>query len=206
MQIVTLLVLAISTSLDSLGVGVIYGLGGIRIRVASHLCICAVMMAITWGAVAAGNEVSTYLPEAVARGIGAISFSVTGIWILLPLMHKKPGIAAPGRDVPIDRAVSPVDLLKDPETADVDGSRTIELKEALLLGIALSVNNIFGGMSAGVLHINPFEMAALSVIFNVICLLSGQGVGAHFYATNLGRHAQVVSGIMMISLGLWQLR
>ena len=206
MQLVMLFVLAISTSLDSLGVGVIYGLGGIRIRLASHVCICAVMMAITWSAVAVGNGISRFLPENVAQIIGAIVFSGIGIWILAPLMRGPKNLPAQDAVDSLDHVLSPLAVLENPKSADMDGSRTIDLREAFLLGVALSINNIFGGISAGIIHISPFGMALLSVLFNVLCLVSGHFIGKHFYASRAGRRAQIVSGVMMIAVGIWQLR
>lgn len=202
MQLLMLFVLAISTSLDSLGVGVIYGLGGIRIRLASHLCICAVMLVITWSAVAVGSGISRYLPENMAQIIGAIVFSGIGLWILAPLIRGGRSLEAANRN----SDVTPLKVLENPQSADVDNSRTIDLREAALLGVALSINNIFGGISAGIIHIQPAAMAALSVLFNVVCLVSGTFVGKHLYASRLGRHAQILSGVLMIVVGLWQLR
>lgn len=75
----------------------------------------------------------------------------------------------------------------------MDGSRVIDLREASLLGVALSLNNIFGGISAGMIHISPLGMASLSVFFNVVCLVSGHLIGTGLHATRLSRHAQILS-------------
>ena len=206
MQIVMLFVLAIATSLDSLGVGVIYGLGGIRVRLAAHLCICAVMMAITWTAVALGNNISRYLPENVTKILGAVVFAGIGLWILAPLLRgKQETVDMTPAGSTDDHAPSPLEVLNSPQKADRDGSRDIDLREAFLLGVALSLNNIFGGISAGLIHINAFGMAVLSVCFNVVCLVSGHFIGKSLYASRLSRHAQALSGMLMILVGLWQL-
>lgn len=205
MQIVMLFVLAIATSLDSLGVGVIYGLGGIRVRPAAHLCICAVMMAITWTAVAVGNNISRYLSESVTKVLGAVVFAGIGLWILAPLLRRKQGTADTATANPSDHAPSALEVLDNPHKADRDGSRDIDLREAFLLGIALSLNNIFGGISAGLIRISPLGMASLSVFFNVVCLVCGHLLGKSLHASRLSRHAQALSGILMILVGLWQL-
>lgn len=204
-QILTLLFLAIATSLDSLGVGFAYGLSGTRVRFAAHVCICVVMMAITWMSVAAGNSISHYLPEAVAHSMSAAFFAGIGLWILKPLFWKRQqtpqaAASAPGH-VPSLTAV-----LDNPQLADLDESRDIDLREALLLGVALSLNNIGGGISAGLIHLSPFSMASLSVFFNVLCICGGHRVGGRLGATRLSRYAQVLSGVLLILVGLWQLK
>ena len=202
MRIVTLFILAIATSLDSLGVGVAYGLNGTRVRFSAHVCISIVMMAITWTSVALGNRISHILPEAVAKGMSALFFAGIGLWILLPALKKKrqrPS-AAP------EHAPTLTEVLENPQLADRDRSRDIDLREAFLLGIALSLNNIGGGISAGLIQLNAFAMASLSVFFNVVCIAGGHLVGSRLGASRLSGYAVTLSGILLILVGLWQLK
>ena len=47
-----------------------------------------------------------------------------------------------------------MEVLRNPEKADFDGSKTISFSEAIVLGVALSINNIAGGFDAGVTNLN----------------------------------------------------
>ena len=96
--------------------------------------------------------------------------------------------------------------MDDPQLADLDSSRDIDLREAGLLGVALSLNNIGGGVSAGMIHITPFAMASWSVFFNVICLVGGHLFGSRLSGTRIGSHAQALSGALMILVGLYELK
>jgi putative sporulation protein YtaF len=201
-RIVVLFVLAIATSLDSLGVGVAYGLSGTRVRLSAHVCISAIMMAITWASVGLGNHLSRYLPDSLTHLLSAAFFCGIGLWILWPLLRKK---RRTQQSDPPDRAPTLTQVLEDPQTADRDGSRDIDLREAVLLGFALSLNNIGGGVSAGLIRLSAFWMAFLSVFFNVLCLTGGHLVGRWMGATRLSRYAQILSGVLLVMVGLWQL-
>ena len=59
------------------------------------------------------------------------------------------------------------------EKADFDGSKTISFSEAIVLGIALSINNIAGGFDAGITNLNLWLTATISgclVLFVLVVL------------------------------------
>jgi putative sporulation protein YtaF len=201
-QVVILFVLAIATSIDSLGVGVAYGLNGTRVRFSAHVCICIVMLAITWASVAAGNTISRYLPDIVTNLLSAAFFIGVGLWILVPAIRKRRR-----KGLGNDRKAPPTvgQVLADPQLADMDYSRNIDIREALLLGVALSLNNIGGGISAGMIRISAAAMAFLSVFFNVLCLTSGHAMGKRLSDTRVSANAELISGTLLILVGLWQL-
>jgi len=206
MQFLILILLAIATSLDSLGVGIAYGLSGTRVRLSAHVCISTVMMAITWTAVACGNQISRYLADWVTHALSAAFFVGVGIWILAPLARKgwrnrRSATAAVSHQPP-----TLADVLDNPELADLDASRDIDVREALFLGVALSLNNIGGGVSAGMIHISPFGMASWSVFFNVLCLTGGHLLGRKLSGTRLSSYAQILSGLLMVAVGLYELK
>jgi len=201
-QIVILFFLAIATSIDSLGVGVAYGLNGTRVRFSAHVCICIVMLAITWSSVAAGNTISRYLPDTVTNLLSAAFFVGVGLWILVPAIRKRRAKSNAPDSV---HTPTVTDVLIDPQLADRDSSRDIDIREALLLGVALSLNNIGGGISAGMIKIPAASMAFLAVFFNVLCLTTGHAMGSRLSATRVSANAELISGVLLILVGLWQL-
>ena len=96
-------------------------------------------------------------------------------------------------------------MLQAPSRADVDHSRDIDWREGILLGVALSLNHIGGGISAGLIHIGAFEMALLAVFFNGVCLTGGRLLGVCLRASRVGDYARALSGVLLIAVGLWQL-
>jgi putative sporulation protein YtaF len=205
LPVVMLFVLALASSLDSLGVGVAYGLSGTRVRFTAHISIGIVMLAITWGSVALGNRISHYLPDQVTHIGSALIFAGIGLWTLLPMLRRKSQSSNETATLDPNRRLSPTAVLEALTRADIDHSRDIDWREGVLLGVALSLNNIGGGISAGLIHIGAAEMALLSVFFNVVCLTGGHLLGVQLRASRISDYAQAVSGVLLIAVGLWQL-
>ena len=95
-------------------------------------------------------------------------------------------------------------ILRDPEKADFDGSKTISFSEAIVLGIALSIN-IAGGFDAGITNLNLWLTATISGVFSFICISGFAYVGKRFLAEYLGKWATVIAGVLLILIGIDQL-
>ena len=81
-----------------------------------------------------------------------------------------------------------------------DGSKTISFSEAIVLGGALSINNIAGGFDAGVTNLNLWLTATISGVFSFICISGFTYVGKRFLAEYLGKWATVIAGLLLIFL------
>lgn len=66
-----------------------------------------------------------------------------------------------------------IGILRDPEKQILMVLKTISFSEAIVLGIALSINNIAGGFDAGVTNLNLWLTATISgclVLFVLVVL------------------------------------
>jgi len=190
--------IALGNNLDNAGVGIAYGIARIRLPFLSNLWIALVTFLITASAVVLGDQVAHLLAPPVARMSSAVVLCGLGLWLLLPALSKgkkrentqeKPSMLA---------------VLVDPQQADRDHSRQIDLQEATLLGFALSVNNLGGGMSAGLVHLSVLWTAFFSALFSFLALWLGGWAGRRLAATRLGDYAQVLAGVLLIVIGLRQ--
>ena len=98
-----------------------------------------------------------------------------------------------------------VEIMIKPEKADMDKSGHIDFKEATFLGIALSINNIGGGLSAGMIGINAVTMGLLSAVVNFIALWAGNYIAEFFMRYNLNRRAGFLGGSILIGIGIEQI-
>ena len=96
-------------------------------------------------------------------------------------------------------------VLRNPEEADLDGSKSIGLSESVILGIALSINNLAGGFSAGITQLNIVATASVSGLFSFLCTGLCAFFGLKFAAGRLGEKATTISGILLILVGVRQL-
>jgi putative sporulation protein YtaF len=96
-------------------------------------------------------------------------------------------------------------VLLNPEHADMDNSKHIDFKEATLLGIALSINNVGGGLSAGMIGLNSFWVGLLSAALSFLALWAGNYVADLFIKWNISKKAGVVAGLLLIAIGIEQI-
>ena len=190
--------IALGNNLDNAGVGIAYGIARIRLPFLSNLWIAVVTFLITASAVVFGDQVAHLLSPPVARMLSAVVLCGLGLWLLLPSLsnHKK------REDT--QKKPSMLAVLVDPQQADRDRSRQIDLQEATLLGMALSINNIGGGMSAGLVHLSILWTAFFSALISFLVLWLGGWAGRRLAATRLGDYAQVLAGVLLIVIGLRQ--
>jgi putative sporulation protein YtaF len=91
-----------------------------------------------------------------------------------------------------------------PEHADKDNSKHIDFKEGTVLGIALSINNIGGGLSAGMIGLSPLLVGVLSAVVSFVALWTGNYVADIFINLRIADKAAVIGGISLIAIGVKQ--
>ncbi len=193
------LAIGLASNLDNAGVGIAYGVRKIRIsRVANSIIACASMIATFIGG-ALGNVVSLWVSVFIAHLIGTVVMVSVGIWVLCqPLIEKQTAKRASNKHLMTQILRSPVD-------ADRDHSKSINSKEAVLLGTALSMNALAGGFDAGIIGI-PLIATAMAVgLFSYLLMAVCSYVGSKFAANIIGEHATILSGLLLIIIGLQQI-
>ena len=73
-------------------------------------------------------------------------------------------------------------------------------REAVLLAIALSLNNVGTGVGAGIAGIPPLMTTVLAGAFSLLCVGGGSQVG-RLAGPLVGRHARLVAGLGLVCLG-----
>ena len=135
--------------------------------------------------------------------IAMVILVAIGSWMIVqPYVTRK---AKRPTDSGPENAAGVLDILLDPEKADRDHSKNIDFKEATLLGIALSVNNVGGGVSAGIMGLNTFWVGFFSAALSFLALWVGNYVAEFCAKWNLSNKATVVAGIALIVIGIEQI-
>lgn len=182
--------IAAVSNLDNLAAGVAYGIRRTRISAAPNLIIALITMAATAAAMTSGRALSELLPAAVANSLGAVIIIAIGAWTLLAWPSN---VRA--------RARAPL-----PGSARFGGrviaGDPITLREALTLGVALSLNNLGTGIGAGVARISPLETTLLAGLFSLLAVGAGSSVGRSLTASLVGNGASLVAGVALVGVGL----
>ncbi len=204
-----LLLLAVALSLDSFGVGLTYGMRKIKIPLGSLLFIALCSGVSIIVAMSVGTTIATWLSPEVAEAIGAVVLIGIGGWALIETYRpKKEMIEKPARkdiDYTIRMFGFVIHILRDPETADIDSSGTVKGKEALLLGLALSLDAFGAGIAAALMGFSPLGLALsvslLSALFVSLGMIGGNRLAHVIWIKRMA----FIPGLLLIVIGILKL-
>jgi putative sporulation protein YtaF len=183
-------------------VRIAYSIRGIRISTLINLWISVITFVISFFAAFSGTVISGMISKGLSSVIAMVLLSCVGLWMILePFLRRSNDRAGPSLQ-PNKKGAGHV--LLNPEDADRDDSRHIDFGEATLLGIALSINNVGGGVSAGMIGLNSFWVGFLSAVLSFIALWGGNYVAAFFLKWNLSNKAAIAAGLLLIAIGIEQ--
>lgn len=188
----SLLSLAVILSIDSLGVGIAYGTRNMKITFLPKVILFLISFLMILFSVFLGNLLLTFLPIYVTNFIGSFILIIMGLFVIfqnikssgqvqnLPLHHAKKSSCKNNSPRTIQFFIRSlgitVQIMKDPICSDLDGSQSIDMKESVFLGFALSSDAIGSGIGFSMLGANsilfPFIAACFQLGFLSFRLLS----------------------------------
>jgi len=183
--------LAISLSLDALGVGLVYGLRRISIPLSSKLLICLFSIIYSGLALLVGKSLSSVLPTYISQLLGVIILSAMGVWIIIQALLRKSDDLQFDADNAnrIDKTIFKlvikslgitVQIIKNPIRGDIDKSGVIDKSESLLLGFALSLDAIGVGIGSGLAGFHSMLIPMIVGLFQLVFLYTGLYLGMRF--------------------------
>lgn len=179
----TALLLALSLSVDALGIGISYGLRNIKTPFPAKLMISFLSFTITAIAILCGNFILLFLPPEIAKWGGAIMLISLGVFVVFS------------------------NLLKKPEGYDADQSQHIDIKEAFFLGIALSIDSFGTGICSAVMGLNSLYIPLMVALCQLLFLWGGSILGKKLRSVESLPSGvfTVLSGILLIVIALIRL-
>jgi len=201
------LFIALSNNVDNITARIAYSIKGIHISIPINIYISVITFVISSLAAYSGTTISGILSKRAASVIAMILLTAIGLWMILDQFIKrdsKNGAGSAENPKSRDKA-GIMQVMNQPEKADMDESMHIDFKEATILGVALSINNIGGGLSAGMIGINAITMGLLSAVINFLALWAGNYIAEFFIKWNLHRKAAFAAGLILIGIGIEQI-
>ena len=158
------LLLAISSSIDSLGIGITYGIKNTKISKLGKIILFVISLLTTYISILFGNIIQYIFPNTLTNFLGCFVLVCMGIYICLQALKKEKDSQ---------------NIFNSPISSDLDHSQVIESKEALFLAIALSLDSFCIGICGSMTDINlnlfPFLVSILQLFF----LSMGSYLGIH---------------------------
>jgi putative sporulation protein YtaF len=195
-----LLIIALTNNLDNIGVRIAYSIRGIKITAVINIWISVITFIISYIAAYSGTVILEYLGKHLSSLLTMMLLSGIGSYMIYRRYLKRMCQGEFGQD----QKKGICHILLKPENADMDNSKHIDFKEATFLGIALSINNVGGGVSAGIIGLNPFWVGLLSAVLSFFILWAGNYMAEFFIKWNLANKATIAAGILLIAIGIEQ--
>lgn len=206
MEFTGCVLLALSMSMDALGIGISYGVRGIKVPLASRAVICLMSVAITGAAVFLGGAITSLLTPFAARLIGSLMLALLGGFIICQAFIKKKekkekrcGTLARVFIKPLGITVS---IVRDPCVCDFNKTGSIDLAESVYLGVALSIDSFGVGVSSAVSGLNSMIIPFAAGLCQLCLLCMGDAVGAKLKKTQWGESKiwNIISGALLVCI------
>lgn len=204
-MILTSIILAIAVSIDSLSVGAIYGIRGIKIPFISRTIIALATFVSFTTSMIFGVSFQTYLSPKSAQLLGAIILLIMGIWLLLKTIANsdiKKDVTKTIATFNIKSLGLVIKILREPISADTDTSGIIDPKEATLLGVALALDAFGAGIGAAMAGFNILTTTFLVTLSSFIFLSLGLSVGYKKQLVLKDKKIEFLPAILLISLAV----
>lgn len=195
------LLYSLSSNLDNLVIGIAYGVKKIKIGLISNLIIATVTSIGTLISMSVGKFISGFLPTSLTNMLGAVIIMLLGLYFLIQSILK----LIP-KSYSNSLALKNVDEIMDyAEKSDSDNSGTLNIKEAFVVSLGLMLNNLGTGLAASITGVNVSITVICTFILSIALLMLGKSIGHNILGSVCGKYAPLISGVLLIILGIFEL-
>lgn len=207
--------IAMALSFDGLGVGMAYGLKRIRIPLSPRVIIGMVSGLVMGISMLMGHLLVPYIGFMQPEIIGGIILILVGSYqLFLVLKDRRSEPQAFPVMTTFTHASDPyqtilsinlnifglvIKVLKSPDYADLDGSGSINPKEGVLLGLALSLDSFASGIAAAIASV-PYYVIILVAVLQTLMIGTGQVLTKKMSSSQLNT-LKYLPGWLLILIG-----
>ena len=183
------ILLAISLSMDALGIGISYGLRNIKVPNIPRLIISFISLLFTAIAIGIGNVIVLFLPQALRedkkvenkekKTEKVWNFNLKSLGIIIKIIHH-------------------------PIHCDVEKSTSVGIRESIYMGVALSIDSFGAGIISAVAGVNDFFVPVMVGLCQFIFFSLGIFCGRKLTAFKKidSKVFVILSGILLIILAV----
>jgi putative sporulation protein YtaF len=191
------LLFSISSNLDNVVVGTAYGIKKIKIGIIANLIIAIVTSSGTFLSMSLGWYIAKFIPQSVSNVLGAGIIVILGIYFviqsLIKLIRNTNSKELALKDLS--------DMVEYAEHSDVDKSGHIDNKEAFILALGLTFNNLGTGVAASITGVNIYYTVIATFIISILTIILGVSIGKNVFGRFFGKYAPLIAGVLLIILG-----
>ncbi len=181
--VIASIILSLSTNIDNLAVGTAYGIKKLKIGLFANFIIAVLSGISTFVSMSLGETINHFLSPNLAHEFGSFLLILIGLITISKIVQKR------------FNQESLVDNLAD---------KNITWQEATTLGLALTVTNLGTGIGAGIAQLSLILTSCLSFTSSLLMIGGGEFIGRAFATYYSGRKLELVSGVLLIFLGIYE--
>ncbi len=201
----SIVLLSTAANLDNLGIGVAYGVQSTRIPFLSNLAIAIIGAVTTYVAVYLGGWIGGQISQELASIGGGILLILIGAWTIWEDVKKNffvTATATVSAEQEEDHFLQ--QILDNPEKADFDKNQVITIKEAIVLGSALSLNCLGTGFGGGITGVSPLWLGVLVGIVSFATIGIGVHMGLKLTRPWMSKYANIIAGLILVGIGVYE--
>ena len=208
-MILNCIVLALSVSIDSFGIGITYGIKNTKITNLSKLILFTISLIATIISINLGKIIYKIFSPFFTNLLGCLILVAMGIVFVFQSLSKngssKKSLKGQKKyNFFIKWLGITIQIIKDPNSSDFDKSNTISSKEALYLGTTLSLDSLCVGIGSSMLNISSYLFPLLVAFFQLLFISFGNFIGKELKnSSRINDNIwSFISGILLILIGL----
>ncbi|MDI6601372.1 MAG: sporulation membrane protein YtaF [Thermoanaerobacteraceae bacterium] len=197
-----MVILALALSIDSLCVGLSYGMRRIAIPFVPLLAVSFISSISTYISMYIGNGLAVFLNPQYSKILGAFILIGVGIYVFISAIRER----RVGQEdaelltIRLNFIEITVKVIEQPLKADLDNSGSISTVEAVFLGIALAMDAFGASLGASMGGMPLIGLPVAVGIFNMLFIYLGVYIGKSVTAAKDER-LKYLPGIILILLG-----
>lgn len=199
------ILLVLSLCVDACVASFAYGTNKIKIPLRSSIILTGISTLFLMISISTGSMIHSIIPEDIAHIICFLLLFILGFMRLFEGFLKnylnKRALSPDNIEVTLLNFKLVLNVYANATLADLDHSKYLSSKEALYLGIALSLDSLIVGFGAALGPISSLEVFIFSIIFNLIAILLGALLGSKC-AEKTKIDLSWISGVILIILAL----
>ena len=217
-MLINSIILAISSSIDSLGIGITYGIKNTKISYMAKVVLFVISFSLSLLSVWFGDILKNIFSDFATKLIGNLILIGMGIFVCFQAIRKdKKNVTqkvSPSEPIYennekiysffIDFLGITIKIIKNPTSSDLDSSNSIDGKEAFFLGFALSLDCFCIGAFGSIIGVSSFLFPLFISVFQLVFLSVGNVLGKNLYRlSHLPDNIwSIISGVLLVLIGV----
>ena len=182
-MLLSCILLALSVSIDSIIIGITYGIKKTKIEKISNIILFVISFSVTCSSIFLGHYISVLFSPNISKFLGCSFLIILGTHNIYKIINNN----------------SP--------DYDSDHSNNIDIKESLFLGLALSVDSACVGIGSGIIGLNDIILPLLVATFQLVFLNCGNFIAKTLMLKiNISEAGlSIFASIILITVGIFRI-